>query len=50
MLKDEENIPARVGFIGGGGLLGLLTAAIRRKGWVEKSIFTVIDFPTHGHV
>ena len=32
MLKDEENIPARVGFIRGDGLLGLLTAAIRRKG------------------
>lgn len=42
MLKDEENIPARVGFIGGGGLLGLLTAAIRRKGWVGKSIFTLV--------
>ena len=33
MLKDEENIPARVGFIGG-GLLGLLTAAIRPKRWM----------------
>ena len=42
MLKDEENIPARVGFIGGGGLLGLLTAAIRRKRWMGKSIFTLV--------
>ena len=42
ILKDEENVPMRVGFIGGGGVLGLLTAAIRRKKWFGKSLYTII--------
>ena len=42
MLRDEENVPMRVGFIAGGGLLGLVTSAIRRKKWFGKSIYTLI--------
>ena len=41
-LKNEENIPLRAGFIAGGGFLGLLTGAIRRKKWFGKSLYTAI--------
>ena len=42
MLKDEENLPMRAGFIGGGAFLGLLTAAIRRRKLFGKSLYTLI--------
>ena len=42
ILKDEENLPVRAGFIGGGAFLGLLTAVIRRRRFFGKSLYTAI--------
>ena len=42
MLKDEENMPLRAAFIGGGGFLGLITAMIRRRRFFGKTLYTAV--------
>ena len=42
ILKEEENLPMRAAFIGGGGFLGLLTAAIRRRRFFGKTLYTAV--------
>ena len=42
VLREEENLPARVGFIAGGGILGFLTALIRRRRFFGKTIYTAL--------
>ena len=41
-MREEENLPARVGFIAGGGILGFLTALIRRRRFFGKTIYTAL--------
>ena len=40
ILKDEENLPIRAAFIGGGAFLGLLSAIVRRRGFFGKTLYT----------
>ena len=42
ILKEEENLPMRAAFIGGGGFLGLMTAIIRRRRFFGKTLYTSI--------
>ena len=42
ILKDEENLPMRAAFIGGGGLLGLIFATLRGRRFFGKTLNTAV--------
>jgi hypothetical protein len=42
MLREEENLPLRAGFIAGGAFVGLLYAAIRRRRIFGKLFYSGI--------